>query len=109
MRPEFIARVDERVVCNPLSADSLEKISALMLNELVEAMKEKGIAIEFNDSVCGYLAKKADGAKAGARELRSLIRKEIEDILVDMIIDDADGEIKGFAISADEKISVNKI
>ena len=109
LRPEFIARVDEIVVFSPLDAKALEKISALMLDELVVAMSEKNIEIKIDKSVYNYLANKADGAKSGARELRGLIRKEIEDVLVDMIIEDKDAEIKAISITASEKIALNKI
>ena len=108
LRPEFIARVDEIVVFSPLNVEALEKICAIMLNELVEAMDDKGIELRYDSNVCKYLAVRADGAKAGARELRTLIRKEIEDIVVDMIIDAADDEIKCISVKADQKIIIDK-
>ena len=108
LRPEFIARVDEIVVFGPLDKESLEKIAKLMLNELKDAMLEKRIELTFDNTVCNYLAQKAEGAKAGARELRSLIRKEIEDIVVDLIIDNADAKINEIKLTADKKINVSK-
>lgn len=108
LRPEFIARVDEVVVFKPLDKVSLEKIADIMLSELKEAIAEKGIKVAYTKAVCRYLAEKAEGAKAGARELRTLIRKEIEDVLVDMIISDKNGEITLLGIDYKDKITLTK-
>ncbi len=88
LRPEFIARVDEIVVFNPLSIDSLQKIAEIMLKELSEALKERNINFDFDKKVSKYIAQKCDGTKTGARELRNIIRREIETPVVDMIISD---------------------
>ncbi len=86
LRPEFIARVDEVVVFSPLSDDSLSKIADLLLKELSSALLEKNINFTYKADVCDYLAQKCDGTKTGARELRNLIRRELEDKIVDLII-----------------------
>ncbi len=86
LRPEFIARVDEIVVFNPLSNDSLQKITNIMLGELVDALKERGVEIYFDKNVANYIASKCEGTKTGARELRNIIRREIETPIVDQII-----------------------
>ena len=86
LRPEFIARVDEIVVFDPLSTESLQKISEIMLNELSEALKERNITFTFDKKATKYIAEKCDGTKTGARELRNIIRREIESPVVDMII-----------------------
>ncbi|MBQ8741572.1 MAG: ATP-dependent Clp protease ATP-binding subunit [Clostridia bacterium] len=86
LRPEFIARVDEIVVFNPLSNESLQRIAEIMLNELVVALKERNIKFSFEKTVTEYIAAKCDGTKTGARELRNIIRREIETPVVDMII-----------------------
>ena len=104
LRPEFIARVDEIVVFSPLSRESLVKISALMLNELADALKEKLIDLKYDDSVCKYLAEKCENSKRGARELRNAIRREIENQLVDIIIDVKEGNLKEIALTADSEI-----
>jgi len=106
LRPEFIARVDEIVVFSPLGVESLSKISALMLDELKSAMLEKGISFDYDSSVCDYIANKGEGAKAGARELRSIIRKEIEDKIVDLIIENTDNPISLIKITAKESIEI---
>ena len=86
LRPEFIARVDEIVVFNPLSDESLQKIAEIMLKELTVALQERNVKFTFDNGVSKYIAQKCDGTKTGARELRNIIRREIETPVVDMII-----------------------
>ena len=90
LRPEFIARVDEIVVFSPLTENSLCEIASLNLNDLAKALKEKDILFEYDDSVCDYLANHCDGAKRGARDLRNIIRKQIEDKIINTIISEED-------------------
>lgn len=106
LRPEFIARVDEIVVFSPLGFDSLCRIAALMLGELQESLLEKLIVLEFDDSVCRYLAEKCGGGKRGARELRNVIRRELEAKVVDLIIDSGEGNISKITVSAGSEIKV---
>ncbi len=106
LRPEFIARVDEIVVFSPLSAESLAKISALMLDELKEALKERLIDFEYDESVCTYLAEKCGNGKRGARELRNIIRREIENRLVDIIVDSGEGTVKSLKATAHGEIKI---
>ena len=107
LRPEFLGRVDEIVVFAPLGIDSLEKISALMLNDLKEVMKEKGIEFSFSDAVCKQLATEADGAKSGARELRNKIRKNIEDVIVDNIISKGENAILSISVDYKNEYKIN--
>lgn len=86
LRPEFIARVDEVVVFEPLSSDALQKIAVIMLNELKTALSERNIDFIFDNNVSRYIAQKCENTKTGARELRNIIRREIETKVVDMII-----------------------
>ena len=109
LRPEFIARVDEIVVFSPLSNESLEKISSLMLCEFAESLKEKLIDFSYDKSVCSYLAEKCDGIKKGARELRNLIRREIEAPIVDLIIEKGEGNISKITSSYDEKLNIKTV
>ena len=105
LRPEFIARVDEIVVFDPLSVDSLQKIATILLNELADSLKERNIALTFDEKVSKYIADKCDGTKTGARELRNIIRREIETPVVDMIINQSGLNNISLTIS-DEKISI---
>ena len=108
LRPEFIARVDEIVVFSPLNQESMSKIAALMLDELKEAMSEKLIEVSFDKEVCDYIANRCVGGKRGARELRNIIRREIEGRIVDIVIDNAEGSIVAINITAmDGKIKID--
>ncbi len=97
LRPEFLGRIDEIVVFSPLSMDSLVKIARLMVSDLAEVMKEKGIELTVSDSVCEKIAELSVGAKAGARELRNQIRKNIEDKVADILINECDKTITTIA------------
>lgn len=105
LRPEFIARVDEIVVFSPLSAESLAKIAAIMLDELKDSLKERLIEFSYDESVCKYLADKC-GGKRGARELRNVIRREIENKAVDIIVEKGEGNLKKLSVAADSEITI---
>ena len=102
LRPEFIGRVDEVVVFNSLTVADYEKISALMLGELQQSLAEKDIKLSYSDDVRTYLAKKAENGVRGARDLRIAIRKQVEDVIANLIIDAADAPLSGIHISVDE-------
>ena len=106
LRPEFIARVDEIVVFSPLTPESLAKIAELMLKELKDSLSERLIDFKFDNSVCTYLAEKCGNGKRGARELRNTIRREIENKLVDIIVDNGEGSIKSLNCTAAPDIKI---
>lgn len=106
LRPEFIARVDEIVVFSPLTPESLAKIAELMLNELKDSLSERLIDFKFDSGVCTYLAEKCGNGKRGARELRNTIRREIENKLVDIIVDNGEGSIKALNCTAAPDIKI---
>ena len=106
LRPEFIARVDEIVVFSPLTPESLAKIAELMLTELKDSLSERLIDFKFDNSVCTYLAEKCGNGKRGARELRNTIRREIENKLVDIIVDNGEGSIKAINCTAAPDIKI---
>ena len=87
LRPEFINRVDEIVYFNQLTEDNFKAIAALMLQELQDSLAEKGIVFTWQDSLLDYLVKKSYSAAYGARNLRHLIQKELEDAIASRIID----------------------
>ena len=101
LRPEFIARVDEVVVFSALDNDSLKKIARIMLDELKVSMSERNITLKYDDSVIDFVVSNADTAKTGARELRNVIRRNIEDKIVDIIIEKEDS-ITGISLKADK-------
>ena len=89
LRPEFLGRVDEVVVFSPLSNDSLIKIASLMLDELKPVLKEKGIEFKFTAKAAEKLAELAGGGKRGARDLRRVIRKSVEDKIAAKLIENS--------------------
>lgn len=106
LRPEFLGRVDEIIIFNNLTEEDFEKIAALMLDELVESLKDKGIALSYDASVCSYLAKNAFGSKKNARGLRDAVRREVEEKLANAIVFNQDTIIKTISLTADEKIEI---
>ena len=87
LRPEFINRVDEIVYFNQLSEDNFKGIAVLMLKELVGTLKEKEINFTWDDTLLDYLVKKSYSAAYGARNLRRLIQKELEDAIAVRLIE----------------------
>ncbi|MBQ7937513.1 MAG: ATP-dependent Clp protease ATP-binding subunit [Oscillospiraceae bacterium] len=102
LRPEFIGRVDEIVVFHSLSAEDYERIAALRLDELRQPLMEKGISLSYDDAALKAIAKKSHGNKGGARDLVRVIRKDIEDKVCELIVDNADKKLSGIAVSAEE-------
>jgi ATP-dependent Clp protease ATP-binding subunit ClpC len=86
LRPEFINRVDELVYFNRLSEEDFKKIARLMLDELAASMAEKKLELKYDDSLVDYLVTKSFSLTYGARNLRRLIQKEIEDRIASEII-----------------------
>ncbi len=101
LRPEFIARVDEVIIFKSLTSDDFIKIANLMLSEYISTLKEKGIDFKFDEKACEYLAKKSCSGKSGARDLRNMIRKEVEDKITEALILADEGGISAISISAD--------
>ena len=102
LRPEFIARVDEIIVFKTLSKDNFVSIAHLMLSEYIETLAEKGIDFKFDDKACRYLAEKSCNGRSGARDLRNLIRKEVEDKITCELILAGEGTLSAISVSANE-------
>ena len=90
LRPEFIGRVDEIVVFRDLSDESMEKIANLMLTELIEPLRDKGVKLTWADDVPAALAQKASGGERGARDLRNAVRKNVEDRIASILVNRLD-------------------
>ena len=87
LRPEFLGRVDEVVIFKPLAPETLEQIAALMLEEYRPGMEAKGIAYSYTPAALKALVAQCEGGKFGARDLRRIIRKQVEDEASSRIID----------------------
>ena len=86
LRPEFINRVDEVICFNQLTETNFRAIAELMLGELRENMGRKNIALTWDDSLVDHLVREGYSVTYGARNLRRLIQKQVEDQIAEGII-----------------------
>ncbi|NLJ17057.1 MAG: ATP-dependent Clp protease ATP-binding subunit [Clostridiales bacterium] len=108
LRPEFLSRIDEIVVFKPLSEKNYGDIAKLMLEEMREPLNEKRIELIIDEKTYSAIAKKAFGGKFGGRDIRRVIRKDIEDKIANIIIENNDKKIKSINITAeDDNIKVS--
>lgn len=101
LRPEFLGRIDEIVVFNPLTEENFAGIAGLMLDEMKSPLEEKHISLRYTDEALKAIAHKAYGQKLGARDIRRVIRNEVEDKIAELLIDKGEGAVSAVAISAD--------
>ena len=85
-RPEFLNRIDDIIVFAHLSKEEIRQIVDLMLKDLFKRLEERELSIEVTDEVKDYLAKDGYSEAYGARPLRRLIQKKIEDVLAEEIL-----------------------
>lgn len=100
LRPEFLSRVDEVVVFKPLTLDAYKGIAGLMIGEMKEPLLEKNITLNVSDEAYELVAKKASGGKFGGRDVRKVVRKDIDDKVANIIVE-ADGNISQIDVDAD--------
>lgn len=100
LRPEFLSRVDEVVVFKPLTLDAYKGIAGLMIGEMKEPLLEKNITLNVSDEAYELVAKKASGGKFGGRDVRKVVRKDIEDKVANIIVE-ADGNISQIDVDSD--------
>ena len=91
-RPEFLNRIDEIIIFNPLTHKDIEKIVDLQLEKVINRLLAKDIRLEISSEAKNYLAQKGYDPNYGARPLKRLIEKEILDPLAEKIINN---ELKG--------------
>ena len=87
LRPEFVGRIDEIIVFNPLTIEDYIRIADLMLKETAAALSERGILLDWDDAALKIVAEKSHGHRYGARDIRRTLRDEIEDPIASMIVD----------------------
>jgi ATP-dependent Clp protease ATP-binding subunit ClpB len=90
-RPEFVNRIDEIVVFEPLGRDEIAQIVDIQLRSLRRRLDERGLTIELTDEARAYLATKGYEPAFGARPLKRLIQREIQDPLAIRLLS---GEIR---------------
>ena len=110
LRPEFLSRVDEVIVFRPLDEADYRKIAVLMLNEYVATLAERGISLKWSDAAVEWIAHKAAGGKSGARDIRSTIRRTVEDKIAALLVEKGEGGVSGIAVvEKDGAIGVESI
>ena len=108
LRPEFINRVDEVVCFNQLTEENFRGIAALMLGEVRDVLAERGQTLTWDDALIDHLVGKGYSSTYGARNLRRLIQKEIEDVVAEKVIEQRGENIRYIDLSAaDGKVTVN--
>ncbi len=108
LRPEFIGRVDEVVVFNDLTQENYEEIAVLMLKELVDPMLDKGIAFTWDDEAISTIARLSVDGPRGARDLRNTIRRNVEDVITEKIVNSYEKPVKAVRLTAEgDKIICN--
>ena len=85
-RPEFLNRVDEIIVFHKLEQKDIEKIASLMLSQVAKRLKERDIELVYGDDVVSHLAQAGFDSQYGARPLRRVIQRTIEDALSEKLI-----------------------
>ena len=99
LRPEFLGRVDEIIIFNALGYDELRRIAGLMLSELTPVLADKGITFRYSDEVCEELARRVGNAPRGAREMRRLVRKQVEDKIAALLVERCDDVPAAIAVT----------
>ena len=108
LRPEFINRVDEVLCFNQLTEDNFRSIAALMLTDVRDVLAERNYTLTWDDSVIDHLVKEGYSAAYGARNLRRIIQKQVEDVIAEKMIELRGHNIAAIALSAaDGKITVD--
>ena len=85
-RPEFLNRIDDIIVFAHLNKEEIREIVDLMLNDLFKRLNERQLKIEVTDAAKDYLAKEGYSETYGARPLRRVIQKKVEDVLAEEIL-----------------------
>ena len=98
VRPEFLNRIDEVIMFEPLTPDNIRGILMLQIRQIQELLAEKGIELTFTDEALEYLASKGYDIAYGARPIKRLLQKELINELATQII--------GGKVSGDGKIKV---
>ncbi len=107
LRPEFLARVDEVIAFEPLSEESLCQIARLLMKDMEETLKDRGIALNCEEDALRLLAQKASGGKYGARDLRTTIRREVEDRVASLLLSDLPSREEILVSAQDGEIQVS--
>ncbi len=108
LRPEFINRIDEIIVFKKLSEQEIRQIVDIMVNQVLERLKEKKINVEVTDNLKDLIAKKGTDKSFGARPLRRTVQNLLEDSLAEGILEGKIRKNQTAIIDVkDEKVIIN--
>ena len=85
-RPEFLNRIDETVVFHSLTREDILKIASLLTREVENRMREQGVDLTCGDDVITMLAEEGYDEAYGARPLRRVIQRKLEDTLSESLL-----------------------
>lgn len=105
LRPEFISRIDEIITFRQLSKDDFAEIAGLMLSEMKSPLAEKNITLGYDEKALRAIAEKSYGKSYNARDIRRVIRQEVEDAVAQIIIDKSP-DVHSISITADENNNI---
>ena len=95
VRPEFLNRIDEVIMFQPLTKADVKGILNLQINTIKEMLEEKGVSLEFTERALDYLAGKGYDIAYGARPIKRLLQKElVNELAKEMIEGDISKESK---------------
>ena len=87
VRPEFLNRIDEVIMFEPLSQTDIREILKMQMHDLQEKLGENGVAVEFTREFEDYMATKGYEPAYGARPIKRLMQKELINLLAKSILD----------------------
>jgi len=101
--PEFLNRIDDLVVFNPLDKNDIRKIVTLEMQKLIKRVKQLGYHLEMTDSAYDFIAEKGFDEKNGARPLNRAIQKYVEDLIAENVVSSSIKEGDHLLLDHDEK------
>ena len=105
-----VNRIDEIITFRSLDENDFVRIAYIMLNDLRDALAERGVKFVYTDAVCKFVAEKSFSKKFGARNMRRYIQTEIEDKLANAMIFEVKGPLAAASIDiVDGEIKVTCI
>ena len=87
VRPEFLNRIDEVIMFEPLSQTDIRDILRMQMADLQEKLSENGVAVSFSDAFVDYMSTKGYEPAYGARPVKRLMQKELINLLAKSILD----------------------
>ena len=99
LRPEFINRIDEIITFRHLDRSDFAQIARLQIGLLAGSLAEKNIKLTATDGAIAWIAEKSFSEKFGARNMKRLIEREVEDRIATILIDHAGEGVSAIAVS----------